>query len=166
MTSDDARAVRIVIVDDEPLIRSGFRFVLSADPRIEIVAEASDGAEAITLVRAHRPDVVLMDVRMPGVAGPAATAEIVASGETRVLAMTSFDSEDQLFEMLVAGAFGYLLKDEPPARIIEAVRLTADGETVVSGASTAQLIRRAVDSEGRRPSARGAAGRCADRPGA
>lgn len=140
--------MRVLLVDDEPLIRSGFRFVLGVDPSIEIVAEASDGAAAVELVRAYRPDVVLMDVRMPGTGGVEATAAIVASTASRVLAMTSIDSEDQLVHMLVAGASGYLLKDDPPARIIDAVHRTADGETVVSGRSTAQLVRRAISSEG------------------
>ena len=147
MTLADTQIVRVVLVDDEPLIRSGFRFVLAADPRIEIVGEAADGAEAVRVVRMHRPDVVLMDVRMPHVAGPEATAQIVADSSARVLAMTSFDSEDLLLQMLTAGACGYLLKDEPPARILDAIHRTASGETVVSGASAAQLVRRAVDGE-------------------
>jgi len=92
--------------------------------------------------------VVLMDVRMPGVGGPEATAAIVAQSDSRVLAMTSLDSEDQLLHMLSVGASGYLLKDESPERIVDAVLRTAAGDTVVSGRSTAQLVRRAVQSEG------------------
>ncbi len=121
--------------------------MLGVDPSIEIVGEASDGAAAVALVRAHRPDVVLMDVRMPGVSGPEATAAIVSQSGSRVLAMTSIDSEDQLLRMLSAGASGYLLKDESPERIVDAVRRTAAGDTVVSGRSTAQLVRRAVANE-------------------
>ncbi|WP_336644945.1 response regulator transcription factor [Microbacterium sp. USHLN186] len=146
--ADESAVVRVLIVDDEALIRSGFRFVLSVDPSIQIVGEASDGAGAVAFVRAHRPDVVLMDVRMPGVGGPEATAAIVSQCDTRVLAMTSIDSEDQLLHMLSAGASGYLLKDESPARIVDAVHRTAAGDTVVSGRSTAHLVRRAVASEG------------------
>ncbi|MGF2949173.1 response regulator [Microbacterium alcoholitolerans] len=149
MTDPDATPiVRVVLVDDESLIRSGFRFVLAADPAIEVVGEAADGAAAIELVRAHRPDVVLMDVRMPGIAGPEATAVIVRQSSARVLAMTSFDAEDQLLRMLDAGASGYLLKDESPARIIDAVRRTAQGDTIVSSASIAQLVHRVVSDQG------------------
>lgn len=144
----DAAIVRVLVVDDEPLIRSGFRFVLGVQTTIEVIGEAADGAAAVEFVRAHRPDVVLMDVRMPGVGGPEATAAIVAQSDSRVLAMTSIDSEDQLLRMLSAGASGYLLKDESPDRIVDAVLRTAAGDTVVSGRSTAQLVRRAVQSEG------------------
>lgn len=134
----------MIIVDDEPLIRSGFRFVLSADAGIEVVGEAADGAEGVELVRRHHPHVVLMDVRMPGLSGIDATAQIVAQTSARVLAITSIDSGDQLVQMLVAGASGYLLKDEPPLRILDAVRRTAQGEAIVSSRSAAQLIQRAV----------------------
>jgi len=138
----------VLVVDDELLIRSGFRFVLAVHPGIEVIGEAADGAAAIELVRAHHPDVVLMDVRMPLMGGPEATRVIVAQSSARVLAMTSIDAEDQLLRMLSAGASGYLLKDESPDRIVDAVLRTAAGETVVSGRSTAQLVRRAVESEG------------------
>lgn len=147
MTATDDSPVRVLIVDDEPLIRSGFRFVLGVDPSIDVVAEASDGAAAVELVRTHRPDVVLMDVRMPVMDGPDATAVIVAESGARVLAMTSLDAEGQLVRMLIAGALGYLLKDESPDRIIDAVRRTAQGESVFSAQSTAQLVRRAVEGE-------------------
>lgn len=140
--------MRVLIVDDEPLIRNGFRFVLAVDHEIEVIGEAPDGASAIDMVRRHRPDVVLMDVRMPGIDGPQATATIVAESGARVLAMTSIDAEGQLMRMLVAGASGYLLKDEAPKRIIDAIHRTALGETVFSAQSTAQLVRRAVEAEG------------------
>ncbi|MEV7633062.1 response regulator transcription factor [Microbacterium sp. NPDC089318] len=146
--ADEIAPVRVLIVDDEALIRNGFRFVLGINASIEIVGEASDGASAVAFARAHRPEVVLMDVRMPGISGPEATAAIVAQSESRVLAMTSIDSEDQLLRMLSAGASGYLLKDESPERIIDAVLRTAAGDTVISGRSTAQLVRRAVATEG------------------
>lgn len=140
--------VRVLIVDDDQLVRSGLRFVLKTDPAVEVVGECADGASAVEAVRAHHPDVVLMDVRMPGVSGIDATVTIVEQSKSRVLAMTSFDSEDQLLRMLAAGASGYLLKDDPPERIVHAVRRTANGETVVSGRSTAQLISHAVEREG------------------
>lgn len=147
-TNDEARpAVRVLLVDDEPLIRNGFRFILGNDPSIEVIGEAADGTAAIHLVRTWRPDVVLMDVRMIGMGGVDATAAIVAESQSRVLAITSIDSEDQLVRMLVAGASGYLLKDESPERIVEAVHRTATGETVMSERSTAQLVRKAVESE-------------------
>ena len=148
VTADVESRVRVLIVDDEPLIRNGFRFVLAVDPAIEVVGEAPDGAAAIELVRRHRPDVVLMDVRMPGVDGSQATATIVAESSARVLAMTSIDAEGQLMRMLLAGASGYLLKDESPARIVDAIHRTALGDTVFSAQSTAQLVRRAVEAEG------------------
>lgn len=149
MTNDAGGGlVRVLLVDDEQLIRSGFRYVLSTDPGIEIIGEAAEGETAIRAARTLRPDVVLMDVRMPGIGGVAATMEIVAFSEAKVLAVTSIDSEDQLVRMLAAGAGGYLLKDEPPDRIIDAVRRTAQGDAVLSSRSAAQLIRRAVESEG------------------
>ncbi|MGB3731000.1 response regulator [Microbacterium sp.] len=149
MTTDAADApLRVLIVDDDQLVRSGLRFVLRADAGIDVVGEAADGAAAVEAVRAHHPDVVLMDVRMPGISGIEATATIVAQSDSRVLAMTSFDSEDQLMHMLKAGASGYLLKDDPPGLIVDAVRRTALGETVVSGRSMAQLVRSAVEKEG------------------
>ncbi len=151
MNTDDTGApVRVLLVDDEALIRNGFRFVLGVDAMIEVVGEAADGAQAIELVRAHQPDVVLMDVRMPGMGGVEATAAIVAQSDARVLAMTSIGSEDQLIRMLAAGASGYLLKDEAPDRIIDAVRRTAQGDAMLSAKSTAQLIQRAVEDEGGR----------------
>lgn len=147
-TAEGDSRVRVLLVDDEPLIRNGFRFVLAVEPTIEVVGEAADGAAAIEMVRRHRPDVVLMDVRMPGIDGPQATTTIVAESSARVLAMTSIDAEGQLMRMLVAGASGYLLKDEAPSRIIDAIRRTALGDTVFSAQSTAHLVRRAVEAEG------------------
>lgn len=144
----DSSRVKVLLVDDEALIRSGFRFVLGVDPTIDVVGEAADGATAVEMVRMHRPDVVLMDVRMPGIDGEQATARIVAESASRVVAMTSIDAEGQLMRMLVAGASGYLLKDEAPGRIIEAVHKAAAGDAVFSAPSAALLVRRAVESEG------------------
>ncbi len=145
-----ARPIRVLIVDDEPLIRSGLRHVLQIDPGIDIVGEAADGTAAIAVAAAHRPDVVLMDVRMPGMAGPEATEALLARlPAAKVLAITSFDAEEQLLRMLISGAIGYLLKDEEPHRIVDAIRRTAAGETVLSPRSTSQLIRRVVAREDR-----------------
>ncbi|MFT4260759.1 response regulator [Microbacterium sp.] len=113
-----------------------------------MVGEAADGAAAVALVRLRRPDVALMDVAMPGVDGIDATAAIVAESSTRVLAMTSIDAEGQLVRMMHAGASGYLMKDESPERIIEAVHRTAQGDIAMSAHSMAQLVRRVIEGEG------------------
>ncbi|WP_298039220.1 response regulator [uncultured Microbacterium sp.] len=140
--------VRVLIVDDEQLVRFALRAILTSDPSIEVIGEASDGAAAIEQVRMHRPDVVLMDVSMPGVAGPQATEAIIAQSSAKVLAMTGLRAEEHMLQMLRVGASGYLLKDEPPQRIIEAVRRTAAGEPVLSAVNAAQLVRLVVADEG------------------
>ncbi len=152
MPSDEppARPIRVIVVDDEPLIRSGLRHVMQIDAGIDVVGEAGDGAAALSVAAAHRPDVVLMDVRMPGMAGPEATEALLGRmPAARVLAITSFDAEEQLLRMLTSGAIGYILKDEEPHRIIDAVRRAAAGEAILSPRSTAQLIKRVVAREDR-----------------
>lgn len=134
---------RVLIVDDDALVRQGLRGILDAAEDIEVIGEASSGAEAVELARRHRPDVVMMDVRMPGMPGDEATVllhETVPS--SAVIAITSFDSEDYVFRMLEAGALGFLLKDADPADFGKAVRSVTSGEGFVSPRSTAQLISR------------------------
>ena len=118
-----AGMIRVLLADDQALIRMGFRMVLDAEADIEVVGEAADGAAAITQAKALNPDVVLMDIRMPGVNGIEATAEITRTLDTKVLILTTFDLDEYAFGGLRAGASGFLLKDTRPAELIEAVRL-------------------------------------------
>lgn len=125
--------IRVHIVDDDPLVRAGLRFILEAAEDIVPVAEAADGQEAVVSAARTRPDVVLMDLRMPGTDGRVATAELAAGADQpRVLALTTFDSDELVLGVLDAGASGYLLKDAPPEEIIGAVRETAAGRTILS----------------------------------
>jgi DNA-binding NarL/FixJ family response regulator len=137
----DPTPVRVVIVDDDPLVRSALRLFLGGDPDIEVAGEASDGAAALGTVKALRPDVVLMDIRMPGMDGLAATEAITAWPDPpRVIVLTTFDTDDFVFRALRLGAAGFLLKDTPPARLVSAVRQVAAGEPMLSPSVTAQLI--------------------------
>ncbi|MFZ3572817.1 response regulator [Streptomyces sp. BH097] len=135
------RVVRVAIVDDDQLVRMALRLIIDGEPDLTVVAEAADGDAAIGAVDEHRPDVVLMDVRMPGRDGLSATREVLA-GETppRVLVLTTFDSDDMVLGALRAGALGFVLKDTPPARIADAVRTVADGNPVLSPQATARVI--------------------------
>jgi DNA-binding NarL/FixJ family response regulator len=135
--------IRVVLADDQALLRKGFRMILEAEEGIEIVGEAPDGADAVRLVELYRPDVVLMDVRMPVLDGIEATRAITASeaGEgTRVLILTTFDLDEYAFSALRAGASGFLLKDVPPAELISAIRTVARGDAVVSPRITRRLL--------------------------
>lgn len=132
--------IRVLVADDQALIRSGFKMILESEDDIEVVAEASDGAEAERLAAEHRPDVVLMDVRMPNVDGVEATRRIVGSGHSRVLILTTFDLDEYLFEGIRAGASGFLLKDVPPDDLIDAVRCVARGEGLVEPRMTKRLL--------------------------
>ncbi|NIY66908.1 response regulator transcription factor [Streptomyces malaysiensis] len=133
--------VRIVIVDDEQLVRMALRLVIDGEPDLSVVAEAADGDAAITVVNEHRPDVVLMDVRMPGRDGLSTTRELLARpAPPRVLMLTTFDSDDLVLGALHAGALGFVLKDTPPPHILDAVRTVADGNPVLSPAATARVI--------------------------
>lgn len=135
-----AGMIRVLLADDQALIRMGFRMVLDAEADIEVVGEAADGAAAITQAKALNPDVVLMDIRMPGVNGIEATAEITRSLDTKVLILTTFDLDEYAFGGLRAGASGFLLKDTRPAELIEAIRTVASGEAVVSPRITRRML--------------------------
>jgi DNA-binding NarL/FixJ family response regulator len=133
--------VRVLLVDDQPLLRLGFRMVLESEADLDVVGEASDGAQAAAMTAALAPDVVLMDVRMPVVDGIEATRRIVASGSaSRVLVLTTFDLDEYVYAALRAGASGFLLKDVPPAELVSAIRAVAGGDAVVAPAVTRRLI--------------------------
>jgi DNA-binding NarL/FixJ family response regulator len=134
--------IRVLLADDQALVRSGFRLILERDPDVEVVGEAADGREAVALVRKLRPDVVLMDVRMPEVDGIEATRQLVAdpSFVGRVLVLTTFDLDDYLVEAFRAGASGFLLKDVLPADLLYAVRVVDRGEALLAPALTRRLL--------------------------
>ena len=136
--------VRIVIADDHPVVRSGIRGMLASDPEFEVVGEAGDGAEAVALALRERPDVVLMDLRMPELDGASATAEIKARHpETHVLVLTTYDTDADIVRAIDAGAIGYLLKDVPHEEIGRAVRAAARGEPMLAPAVAERLMDRA-----------------------
>jgi DNA-binding NarL/FixJ family response regulator len=133
--------ITVLLVDDQALLRMGFRLILEAEPDIEVVGEAADGASGIQMASALAPDVVLMDVRMPGTDGLAATAAITADkGSCKVLILTTFDLDQYVFAGLKAGASGFLLKDAPPAELLAAIRTVASGEAVLAPSATRRLI--------------------------
>ncbi|GAA3334777.1 response regulator transcription factor [Curtobacterium albidum] len=133
--------IRVAIVDDQDLIRTGFRLLLQAQPDMDVIGEAADGDDAVTLVRAHRPDVVLMDVRMPRVDGVTATASIVRDvPSTRVLVLTTFDLDEYAFGALRAGASGFLLKDVSAPQLLEGIRAVATGAAAVSPRVTQRML--------------------------
>jgi DNA-binding NarL/FixJ family response regulator len=136
-------SISVLLVDDQPLLRTGFRMILSSTPDITVVGDASDGVAAIRAVDTLHPDVVLMDVRMPGMDGVEATRRIVGSGsKSRVLILTTFDLDEYAFAGLQAGASGFLLKDVPPIELMSAIRAVASGDAVVSPRITRQLLDR------------------------
>jgi DNA-binding NarL/FixJ family response regulator len=134
--------IRVLLVDDQRLVRSGFRMILAAEPDIEVVGEAGDGVEAAEAARTLRPDVVLMDIRMPNVDGIEATRRILAGPEPRphVLVLTTFDLDEYVYEALRAGASGFLLKDAPEDQLVAAIRVAADGGAMFSPSVTRRLI--------------------------
>jgi DNA-binding NarL/FixJ family response regulator len=135
--------IRVLLADDEGLVRTGFRMILETQADLEIVAEASDGLEAVEAVRRLRPDVALLDIRMPNLDGLAATKRIVDAGTaTRVLILTTFDLDEYVYQALRAGAGGFLLKNAPPEELISAVRVVASGEGLLSPSIT-RWVRRA-----------------------
>ncbi|MEV7973293.1 response regulator transcription factor [Cellulomonas sp. NPDC089187] len=134
-------AIRVLLVDDQPLLRMGFKLVLQDEDDLEVVGEAGDGAQAVAQVAALNPDVVLMDVRMPGTNGIEATRQIVASGAAaRVLILTTFDLDEYAFAALREGASGFLLKDARPTELVAAIRSVASGDAVVSPRVTRRML--------------------------
>jgi len=140
--------IRVVVVDDQELMRVGFRMVLGAQADIDVVGEAGDGAQAVRLAAELRPDVVLMDVRMPVLDGVEATKQIVAAGTARVLVMTTFDLDEYVYAALQGGASGFLLKDTQPDYLVSALRSVAEGDAVMSPSVTRRLLDRFVGSGG------------------
>ncbi|MFI6466403.1 response regulator [Streptomyces sp. NPDC050528] len=144
--------VTVLLVDDEPLVRAGLRAVLEAQPDIEVVGEAADGAAVIPLVRQLRPDVVAMDVRMPLLDGIEATRAVLrtVADPPKILVITTFENDEYVYEALRAGADGFLLKRARPAEIVHAVRLVAEGESLLFPASVRQLAAEYGDGGGNR----------------
>jgi DNA-binding NarL/FixJ family response regulator len=139
--------IRILIADDQALVRAGFKMILDAEDDLEIVGEANDGQEAVDMVRRVKPDVVLMDIRMPGMDGIEATRRIVAATEgtdrpVRVLMLTTFDLNEYVYEALRAGASGFLLKDVPPEQLAAGIRVVASGEALLAPTITKRLIQK------------------------
>ncbi len=137
--------IRALVVDDQALVRGGFRLILDSQPDIEVVGEAAGGREALELCRELRPDVVLMDVRMPGMDGLEATRLLLSTGQgPRVLMLTTFDLDEHVYDAMRVGASGFLLKDVRPEQLAEAVRVVAAGETLLAPAITERLIQQYV----------------------
>ncbi|WP_413449994.1 response regulator transcription factor [Georgenia phoenicis] len=136
-----ASRVRVVVVDDDALVRTGLRLMLGGSDVVELVGEAGDGHEGLAVVERERPDVVLMDIRMPGLDGLAATRRLTERGSSaRVIVLTTFDTDEMVLTALRHGAAGFLLKDTPPARLVDAVVRVARGEPMLSPSVTAQVI--------------------------
>ncbi|WP_420036502.1 response regulator [Streptomyces sp. cg28] len=160
------KAIRLLLVDDDPLVRSGLRLMLGGADDVEIVGEAADGEEALTLAGTLRPDVVLMDIRMPVLDGLAATERLRAREDApEIVVLTTFHADEQVLRALRAGAAGFVLKDASPADILGAVRSVAAGDPVLSPAVTRQLMTHAADSgrEARTAGARARIGELAER---
>lgn len=140
--------VRVVVVDDQALVRGAFRLLVDSAPDLEVVGEAENGAQAVSLVRELEPDVVLMDIRMPVMDGLEATGAIAGlEVATRVLVLTTFDLDEYVFGALRAGASGFLLKDTPPAQLLEGIRVVARGESLLAPSVTRALIEEFVRRE-------------------
>jgi len=137
--------IRVLIADDQALVRGGFRMILDAEDDLDVLGEAEDGAQAVALTRELRPDVVLMDVRMPVLDGIAATERIVGeSASARVLVLTTFDQDEIVYRAMKAGASGFLLKSVPPARLADAVRTVAGGDALLAPTVTRRLVEQFV----------------------
>jgi DNA-binding NarL/FixJ family response regulator len=136
------RVIRVLIVDDQALVRAGFRMILDSQPDIEVAGEAADGAQALRMAGQLRPDVILMDIRMPGLDGIAATRRLAEAGDSRakVIILTTYELDEYLFDALQAGASGFLLKDVVPEDLIRGVRVVADGGALLAPSVTQTLI--------------------------
>jgi DNA-binding NarL/FixJ family response regulator len=144
--------IRVLVVDDQALVRAGFRMILEAERDVEVVGEAADGIEAVAAVQQHEPDVVLMDVRMPNLDGIAAARQILEGGSAaKVLMLTTFDMDEYVYEALRAGASGFLLKDVPPERLVAGIRAVASGEALLAPSVTRRLIETFVRRQPDRP---------------
>ncbi|MFI6735325.1 response regulator [Nonomuraea sp. NPDC050451] len=144
--------IRIVIAEDEPLLRSGLRALAEHDGDIAVVAEAGDGRSAVDAVREHRPDIVLMDIRMPVLNGIAATGRIVGDPHldgVRIIVLTTFDEDANVFDAIASGASGYLLKDIAPQDLRNAIRLVADGQSLLAPSITEKVMRAAASAHTR-----------------
>jgi DNA-binding NarL/FixJ family response regulator len=140
MTALQQPPIRVVIVDDQALVRGGFRMILAAEPDMDVIGEAADGSEAVSLCKALTPDVVLMDVRMPRMDGVEATRRISATTTARLLMLTTFDLDAHIYAAIRAGASGFLLKDVRPEQLVHAVRTVAAGDTLLAPAITQRLL--------------------------
>src|SRR5580704_4959666 len=132
--------IKVLVVDDQRLVRAGFRVILGAEPDLVVVGEAGDGAEALRQNAELRPDVVLMDIRMPNMDGLEAARRIIAGSAARVLILTTFDADEYVYEALHAGASGFMLKDAPPEQLVAAVRAAAAGNALIDASVTRRLI--------------------------
>jgi DNA-binding NarL/FixJ family response regulator len=136
-------SIRVLVADDQSMVRAGFRMLLGGEEDIEVVAEASNGLEAIEKAARFQPSVVLMDIRMPELDGLEATRQILAAdGSARILILTTFDLDEYVYEALRAGASGFVLKDEPPEQLLAAIRIVAEGDALLSPAVTRRVIER------------------------
>lgn len=141
-----ARTIRVLLCDDQALVRTGFRMILEAREDLHVVGEASDGRECVELCRQLQPDVILMDVRMPNVDGVEATYRLVAQGSTaRIIILTTYDLDEYVYEAIRAGASGFLLKDVRPAQLVDAIRVVAAGEALLAPSITRRLLDRFAD---------------------
>jgi DNA-binding NarL/FixJ family response regulator len=136
-------SIRVLICDDQALVRAGFRAILGSRPEIEVVGEAENGAEAVALAERRRPDVILMDIRMPVLDGVEATRRLVQEGSlARILVLTTFDLDEYVHAAIRAGASGFLLKDVTPAKLVEAIRIVAGGDALLAPSVTRRLLER------------------------
>lgn len=133
--------IRVILADDQDMVRAGLRLILSAEPDIEVVAEAGDGHTAVAAAKRLTPDVVLMDIRMPRLDGISATRQVLDSAaDVRVIVLTTFDADDYVYDSLRAGASGFLLKSAPPEDLVRAIRVTADGGGLIDPAVTRRVV--------------------------